>query len=251
MLPAEAWEHIRAGKSGSHVEPAGKLPGEQQQTQRESPKFSNISDEGPVSEPKATPEPDAIPAHILDDASAATSPVQAPAKPDVAPSPPPSSPPLKDDTGRKSNGRQSYPHGERDTGTQVDFYIYRDVRGRFYLGVKRTTDKQFPQYRWDGKQWQKGLPKGFLKIPYRLPELLDAPPDAWVVIAAGEKDAETAVRLGFVATTNSGGEGKGQWTPELSRWGPISVLFGFANLRRMAISPTGSARSPAEGMPSC
>ena len=240
MLPAEAWEHIRAGKSGSHVEPAGKLPGEQQQTQRESPKFSNISDEGPVSEPKATPEPDAIPAHILDDASAATSPVQAPAKPDVAPSPPPSSPPLKDDTGRKSNGRQSYPHGERDTGTQVDFYIYRDVRGRFYLGVKRTTDKQFPQYRWDGKQWQKGLPKGFLKIPYRLPELLDAPPDAWVVIAAGEKDAETAVRLGFVATTNSGGEGKGQWTPELSRW--------FAGKQRVAImednDDAGRAHAP-------
>jgi hypothetical protein len=57
-----------------------------------------------------------------------------------------------------------------------------------------------------------------LKIPYRLPELLDAANDLWVVIAAGEKDAETAVRLGFVATTNPGGEGKGQWTPELNKW---------------------------------
>jgi AAA domain len=124
----------------------------------------------------------------------------------------------------KPNG---YPHGERDTGTREVFYIYLDARGRKYLGVQRTSTKQFPQYHWTGQQWQKGLPKGFVKIPYRLPELLDAPADAWVVIAAGEKDAETAARLGFVATTNSGGEGKGQWTPELSRW--------FAGKQRVAV----------------
>jgi hypothetical protein len=93
--------------------------------------------------------------------------------------------------------------------------------------VQRTSTKQFPQYHWTGQQWVKGLPKGFLKIPYRLPELLDAPPDAWVVIAAGEKDANTAARLGFVATTNSGGEGPGQWTPELAKW--------FAGKARVAI----------------
>jgi hypothetical protein len=120
-----------------------------------------------------------------------------------------------------------YPRGERRTGRQVAFYIYRDARSRFYLGVKRTTTKQFPQYRWEGKRWLKGLPKGFLKIPYRLPELLEAQPEDWVVIAAGEKDAETAARLGCVATTNSGGEGPGQWTPELNRW--------FSGLKRVAI----------------
>jgi hypothetical protein len=118
-------------------------------------------------------------------------------------------------SGRKAN---RYPHGERDTGKREAFYIYREARERFYLGVKRTTTKQFPQYHWDGKQWVPGLPNGFAKIPYRLPELIDAPYDRWVVIAAGEKDAETAVRLGFVATTNPGGDGKGQWTPELNPW---------------------------------
>jgi hypothetical protein len=40
----------------------------------------------------------------------------------------------------------------------------------------------------------------------------------WTPICAGEKDVITAVRLGFVATTNPGGEGKGQWTPELNKW---------------------------------
>ncbi|PWT84876.1 MAG: hypothetical protein C5B56_14885 [Proteobacteria bacterium] len=120
-----------------------------------------------------------------------------------------------------------YPHGERETGAKEAFYIYLDARGRHYLGVQRTSTKQFPQFHWNGTQWIKGLPKGFVKIPYRLPELLDAPADALIVIAAGEKDAETAARLGFVATTNSGGEGKGQWTPELNRW--------FAGKQRVAV----------------
>jgi hypothetical protein len=121
----------------------------------------------------------------------------------------------------------NYPHGEDSTGTPETFYIYCDARNRYYLGVQRTSTKQFPQYHWDGTRWQEKLPKGFLKIPYRLPELLDAPPDAWVVIASGEKDADTAARLGFVATTNSGGEGPGQWTPELNKW--------FSGKQRVAI----------------
>jgi hypothetical protein len=135
---------------------------------------------------------------------------------------PPEDKPSKYPPHGKGSGR-----GNRDHGQRVAFYIYEDARSRYYLGVERTTTKVFPQYHWDGKQWIRGLPDGFLKIPYRLPELLDAPSDAWVVIAAGEKDTETAVCLGFVATTNPGGEGKGQWTPELNKW--------FAGKKRVAI----------------
>jgi hypothetical protein len=172
-----------------------------------------------------SPSDDKIPDHVLaDTAQPAPTPAAAPA---TAPAPPKSKP----------NG---YPHGERDTGTREAFYIYHDARGRHYLGVQRTSTKQFPQYHWDGKQWQKGLLKGFVKIPYRLPELLDAPADAWVVIAAGEKDAETAARLGFVATTNSGGEGKGQWTPELNRW--------FAGKQRVAVMEDNDATGQAHAL---
>jgi hypothetical protein len=189
----------------------------------------------PPIEPAAG-EPQAIPAHILADVA----PAKAAAKLE------PVGKPVGDGGGsRKPNGLGAYPPqgqrgtGGRSSGQRVDFYIYLDARGRHYLGVERTSTKQFPQYHWDGKQWQKGLPKGFLKIPYRLPELLEAPHDRWVVIAAGEKDAETAVRLGFVATTNPGGEGKGQWTPELGRW--------FGGLKRVAImednDPTGHAHA--------
>jgi DNA polymerase len=142
----------------------------------------------------------------------------------------------RDGYARSKYDGDGYPRGERDNKEPpLDFYIYRDMRNNFYLGVKRTTDKQFPQFHWNGTQWVSGLPKGFLKIPYRLPELIDAPPDAWVVIASGEKDAETAARLGFAATTNPGGEGKGQWAPELNCW--------FVGKRHVAImednDPTG------------
>jgi DNA polymerase len=179
----------------------------------------------PVAGPVVAPElPDYIAADMAATSSAA------------APTPAPATAPARAKARQKGDG---YPRGERATGRRVSFYIYRDARERYYLGVERTSTKQFPQYHWTGTQWAKGLPKGFLKIPYRLPELLDADPGAWVVIAAGEKDAETAARLGFVATTNPGGEGKGQWTPELGKW--------FAGRQRVAImednDPTGFAHA--------
>jgi hypothetical protein len=176
------------------------------------------------------PDPNVIPPHILGDAA----PAKATAKLEpVAPEPPPAKEPMGGREHRKPNGLGVYPPqgqssaGGRRTGQRVAFYIYLDARGRHYLGVERTSTKIFPQYHWNGQRWVDGLPKGFLKIPYRLPELLEAPSDQWVVIAAGEKDAETAARLGFVATTNPGGEGKGQWTPELNKW--------FGGLKRVAI----------------
>jgi hypothetical protein len=146
-----------------------------------------------------------------------------------------------DDSGNDDRNTDGYPHGEQEKGQQqTDRYVYRDARGQPYQGVKRMVGprgKTFPQYHWDGKQWVKGLPKGFLKIPFRLPELLDTPPDHWTVIAAGEKDALTAVKHGFCGTTNPCGEGKGQWTPELNKW--------FAGRKRVAImednDPTGYA----------
>jgi DNA polymerase len=120
----------------------------------------------------------------------------------------------------KPNGRcnsDGYDHGEQNTGHQVAFFIYPHADGRPYLGIKKTSTKQFPQFHWTGTKWAKGPPKG-PKIPYRLPELIRAPLDAWVVIAAGEKDADTAAGLGFVATTNPEGERKGAWIPELNTW---------------------------------
>jgi hypothetical protein len=132
---------------------------------------------------------------------------------------------------------QDLPHPEQPAGDseapKADDpkgpYVYENARGRFYICVERKYnskgEKYFPQWHWEEK-WVKGT-KGLLKIPYRLPELLAAPPEEWVLICAGEKDVLTAVRLGFVATTNPGGEGKGQFTPELPMW--------FAGKKRVAV----------------
>src|SRR5262245_15964511 len=80
----------------------------------------------------------------------------------------------------KGNGK----HSDRDTNgggkawTFVDEYIYRDATGAPCLLVKKFIDehgkKQYRQFHWDGRKWEKGKPKG-PKIPYRLPELLAAP----------------------------------------------------------------------------
>ena len=194
---------------------------ERDESAQNSPTISADAEKSATSRiPTGPPSDDKIPDHVLVDIAPARAEAPPPkSETKFADSPPPG------DTNRKANS--GYPHGERDTGTKEALYIYLDARGRHYLGVQRTSTKQFPQFHWNGTQWIKGLPKGFVKIPYRLPELLDAPADAWVVIAAGEKDTETAARLGFVATTNSGGEGKGQWTPELNRW--------FAGKQRVAV----------------
>jgi DNA polymerase bacteriophage-type len=138
-----------------------------------------------------------------------------------------------------TSNNDGYPHGERDTGSRVAFFTYHHADGQPYLGVKKTSTKQFPQYHWNGGGWAKGAPKG-PKIPYRLPELIKAPLDALVVIAAGEKDADTAARLGFVATTNSEGERKGAWAPELNVW--------FVGRKRVAIMEDNDATGRAHVM---
>jgi DNA polymerase len=119
-----------------------------------------------------------------------------------------------------------YPHGERDTGHQLAFFVYRHANNQPYLGVKKTSTKQFPQFHWTGHGWTVGPPRG-PKIPYRLPELVNAPLNAWVLICAGEKDADTAASLGFIATTNPEGERKGAWAPELNAWfygRPVAIM---------------------------
>lgn len=90
-------------------------------------------------------------------------------------------------------------------------YIYRDQDGNPHLRVKRTVEKQFYQQHWTGTEWQNGAPNG-PKIPYHLPELLEAEHDT-VLIVEGEKDADRLALLGLMATTNAGGAGK--WTADL------------------------------------
>lgn len=100
-------------------------------------------------------------------------------------------------------------------------YPYRDEsRATLYEVVKGTDEngeKTFRQRRADpsepsGYKWSLGRTR---RVPFMLPELLEPGADEQVLIPEGEKDVETLVANGFLATTNS--EVAGKWRPE---WSP-------------------------------
>jgi hypothetical protein len=205
-------KHSWAELTGSHVEPAGEMSGAPERAARESPNLFN--DYGA--------EPDLTPATVNVETIAVVS-----ATPELASaianfaSPRSEPPPIS----RLNGGCGGYPHSEHASGTKVDEFVYRDLRGAPYLRVDkyRTAEgkKAFPQYIWKNGDWVKGKPKDYPPIPYRLPELLAAPPGSTVEVCEGEKDAITLATLGLIATTNPGGAGK--WSPALNKW-----FAGFA-----------------------
>jgi hypothetical protein len=89
---------------------------------------------------------------------------------------------------------------------------YRDERGTLLFQVVKTPPKKFQQRKPDGNGGWTWSTKGVRRVLYRLPELLAADPRLPVIITEGEKDADSAVKLGYVATTNPGGAGK--WRKE-------------------------------------
>jgi DNA polymerase len=122
-----------------------------------------------------------------------------------------------------------YPHGEQRKGRTIATYLYRDHLGRRHTKVEKKVTragKQYPQSFWVADRWVARKPKGLLKIPYRLPDMLaalTATPDAAVFIPEGEKDADSVSALGLIATTSSEGATPpkaklSNWTPELNRW---------------------------------
>jgi putative DNA primase/helicase len=134
---------------------------------------------------------------------------------------------------------RSYPHGEQRKGRRIATYLYRTHLGAPHTKVeKRKSSKaehaQYPQSFFVDGLWHKKKPAGWLKVPYRLPEMLEALAKALstdVFIPEGEKDAETLAALGLIATTSSEGATNpkskkgGNWTPELNKW--------FAGVRRI------------------
>jgi hypothetical protein len=127
--------------------------------------------------------------------------------------------PNSTDDDANTNKQDDYPHGEHNIGCKTSEYIYRDFKGAPYLKVVKRTSKQgkkyYPQFHLQNGQWVKGKPAG-PKIPYRLPELLAAPPDEPVISCEGEKDAGNGAALGLITTCNS--EGAGKWSNDLNMW---------------------------------
>jgi phage N-6-adenine-methyltransferase len=131
------------------------------------------------------------------------------------------------DDEREQNRGASYsanPHGDSgpERGRCLGSWIYTHPDQPNYLRVDKYVaangDRNFYQYHWNGRRWAKGVKGTYAetKIPYRLPELLAAPPAEPVWICEGEKDADSAAALGLIATTNPGGAK--QFQPGLVQW---------------------------------
>lgn len=94
-------------------------------------------------------------------------------------------------------------------------YPYHDEQGRLLFEVVRFPLKEFRQRRPDGAGgWTYSL-NGTRRVLYNLPRVLAAVAAGdtiWLV--EGEKDGDTLVERGLVATTNPGGAGK--WRDEYS-----------------------------------
>ena len=102
-------------------------------------------------------------------------------------------------------------------GTQgshiIDTYDYTDESGTVLSQVVRSHPKAFSQRRPDGNGgWIPNL-QGVRRVPYKLPELLESDQHQPVFVVEGEKDTDTLVALGLVATTNPMGAKK--WRDEL------------------------------------
>lgn len=95
-------------------------------------------------------------------------------------------------------------------------YDYTDEGGNLLFQVVRLEPKDFRQRRPDGENgWIWNL-EGVRRVPYRLPELLEAiGSERPVFVAEGEKDVDALWQLGIPATCNS--QGAGKWRDEYSK----------------------------------
>lgn len=102
-------------------------------------------------------------------------------------------------------------------GREVAWYDYLDETGVLLFQVVRFEPKTFRQrHRGPDGQWIWNL-EGVRRIPYRLPELIEAIANGQqVYIVEGEKDVENLRALGVVATCNPMGAGK--WPDEFSQF---------------------------------
>jgi len=103
-----------------------------------------------------------------------------------------------------------YPANGKATGleTIASTYDYRDATGKLLFQVVRYMPKAFRQRRPDGNGGWIWKLERTPRVLYRLPELLAANPDDWVIVAEGEKDVNRLGSVGLIATCNPGGAGK-------------------------------------------
>jgi hypothetical protein len=96
---------------------------------------------------------------------------------------------------------------------EVCRYRYENKGGKHAFDIVRFEPKDFRPQRPDGK-WSL---EGVERVPYRLPELLQGVKDSKpILLLEGEKDVDSAMAMGLIATTFVGGAGK--WRDEYSEY---------------------------------
>ncbi len=106
---------------------------------------------------------------------------------------------------------------------QAATYDYVDENGKLLFQCVRYTPKGFAQRRPDCAGGWKWNLDGVRRVPYHLPEVIKAS-EVW--ICEGEKDANTATALGFIATTNPCGAGN--WRDDYNQFftGKFVIICG-------------------------
>lgn len=97
----------------------------------------------------------------------------------------------------------------------VATYDYEDASGALLYQICRFEPKDFRQRRPDGAGGWSWSVKGVEPVPYRLPQML-ARHDERLFIVEGEKDVDTLMATGLLATTNAGGASK--WPAGLNKY---------------------------------
>ena len=90
------------------------------------------------------------------------------------------------------------------------YYPYNSADGKELYRVLRYPDKSFPVGRMVDEVFESGL-DGIEPVLYRLDMLKAAPFSEYIFITEGEKDVDTACRIGLVATTNFNGGNPDKW----------------------------------------
>ncbi len=110
-------------------------------------------------------------------------------------------------------------HGEstRPVNDVETAYSYHDEHGALLYQVVRKPGKRFLQRQPDGAGGWIWNMTNVQRVLYRLPELVGDDADRTVHVVEGEKDADTLMARGMLATCNPGGAGKWAGVAEVAR----------------------------------
>lgn len=114
---------------------------------------------------------------------------------------------------QQSNGKR--PHGSNTAQRIVAVYQYTDEHGNLLYENVRFEPKDFRQRRFDESGKEIRNLDGIRRVPYRLPELINAlreKPARFVLLTEGEKDCDNVRGLGFIASSFK------KWQPEFNQF---------------------------------